>query len=178
MEIRGIGRLILTTLFLFASGPAGGGESGIDTPSAIGPFLNGSMPSPNDKEGAGSWELIEAFPGLHFKNLIYLTSLSTTNKLMVIEHEGLVYEFENGAEATSTKRQILDITDRVQRTNWGGLLSIVFHPEFGQLGSANRSYVYLFYRYTPDADGGPRSADTHLVPGYVRVSRFEYDLEE
>ena len=94
----------------------------------------------------------------------------------MIEHQGLVYEFEKGVNAATTKRQVLDITDRVQHTNWAGLLSVVFHPEFGQPGSASTGYVYLFYRYTPEVNREPGNSDTHLVPGYVRVSRFEYDF--
>ena len=174
---KGIERIALAIMIFLAPGPWAVGESGIDAPSAIGPFLNGNLPSPNDKVGSGSWELVEAFPGLTFKNLIHLTSLPSSNKLLVIEHQGQVYAFENGADAASSKRLVLDITDRVQKTNWGGLLSMVFHPEFGDEGSPNRGYVYLFYRYTPDPAGGPGSSNTHGVPGYARVSRFEYDFD-
>ena len=79
--------------------------------------------------------------------------------------------FENNS-ATTTKQVILDIRDRVQDTHWGGLLSLAFHPQFGQ-GGSNGSYVYLCYRYAPESLG---PSNSHPIPGYLRLSRFNYNF--
>jgi uncharacterized repeat protein (TIGR03806 family) len=148
--------------------------SGLDVPEPIGQFLNGNLPSqtPEGGSGVGDWSLVDAFPSLSFTNPLFMTPYPGTNDLVMLEHHGLVYLFDNSPSA-SGKQLILDIRDRVQDTHWGGLLSMAFHPEFGQSGSPNRGFVYFAYRYAPEAMG---SSSTHFVPGYLRVSRFEYNF--
>src|SRR5690606_1025991 len=41
------------------------------------------------------------------------------------------------------------------------------HPEFGQAGSPNRGYIYVYYRYNPD--GNVPDCETG---GFLRLSRF------
>src|SRR5688572_29710752 len=54
----------------------------------------------------------------------------------------------------------IDVTQGLFLGQDSGLLNMVFHPEYGQAGSPNRNYFYLFY--IAEVDGAQ----------YVRVSRF------
>ncbi|MGK0187302.1 MAG: putative repeat protein (TIGR03806 family) [Verrucomicrobiales bacterium] len=167
-----IALLILTILTILGRADRGWAGSGLDVPEPIGAYLNGNLPSTKPQSGSGSWALVDAFPGLTFTNPLFMTPLPGTNDLVMLEHQGLVYTFAN-QPGTTSKQLILDIRSRVQDTHWGGLLSMAFHPQFGQSGSAHREYVYLTYRYEHQ---DLWASNNHKVPGYLRLSRFNYNF--
>ncbi|MDA0811575.1 MAG: PQQ-dependent sugar dehydrogenase, partial [Verrucomicrobia bacterium] len=164
--------MILIILTILGRADLGWAGSGLDFPEPIGAYLNGKLPSQTPQTGSGSWQLVDAFPGLSFTNPLFMTPFPGTNDLVMLEHHGLIFVFDNNP-ATTTKRQILDIRSRVQDTHWGGLLSLAFHPQFGQSGSPNREYVYMAYRYEFESGW---ASNIHYVPGYLRLSRFQYNF--
>src|SRR5690606_20090185 len=75
--------------------------------------------------------------------------------------------FDSGAVG-SQKVRFLD-----RRANtWGywdaGMMSMVFHPDFGKPGNPNRGYVYVFYQYVPQKYANPSPG----YSSYMRLSRF------
>lgn len=115
----------------------------------------------------GSWAAIDAFTNLTFTLPTGLVPEPHTNRLYVLEQAGKIYFFTNNP-STSNKTLFLDLSAVTQANNDCGLLSFAFHPEYGQAGSTNRGYVYVYYCYSP--------APT-LTPGfstvmYDRLSRF------
>jgi len=85
--------------------------------------------------------LEEAFPNLSFSRALYLTHAGDgTNRIFVVEQDGIVKVFENSTSVTTTKI-FLNITDRVSSTgNEMGLLGLAFHPDFEDSG-----YFYVNY---------------------------------
>lgn len=86
-------------------------------------------------------ELQNAFPTLNFDRPVDLQfPTDGTNRLFVLEQEGLISVFENDRNvATSTV--FLDIRDKVQDSgNEEGLLGLAFHPDY-----QNNGYFYVDY---------------------------------
>jgi glucose/arabinose dehydrogenase len=73
--------------------------------------------------------------------------------------------------ATGTKTQVLNINNRTRIDQDGGLLGAALHPEYGQQGSPNARYFYVWYRYFPVGD--PRGEQA-----FMRLSRFTMNAAE
>jgi uncharacterized repeat protein (TIGR03806 family) len=121
---------------------------------------------------APGWTVVEAFPAVTFDDPTSLGEAPSTGHLFVTEREGRIYALRNDP-AVSTKILSLDLSDRTQGRSDGGLLSLTFHPEFGQAQSPNRSYVYVHYAYTAK----PVPEPDRTTPSWSRLSRFSLDLE-
>jgi glucose/arabinose dehydrogenase len=81
-----------------------------------------------------------AFPNLTFNSALDLqNSGDGTNRIFVIEQDGIIKVFPNEQNATSTKI-FLDITDRVSSGGETGLLGLAFHPNYEING-----YFYVNY---------------------------------
>ena len=110
-----------------------------------------------------------AFPNLHFTTFGDGTVLLTyppdgTNRIVVVEQEGLVKIFENNPSVSQVST-FLDIQPQVaQNGNEEGLLGLAFHPNY-----ATNGYFYVYYsssnprrstisRFTASS-GDPNSAD-------------------
>ncbi|MGK0189877.1 MAG: putative repeat protein (TIGR03806 family) [Verrucomicrobiales bacterium] len=141
-------------------------DYGLDTPQPIGSFLNGVLPAKVPGSG-GIWEVVDAFPSLTFADPVFLTHQPGTGRLFVVEEAGRIWFFDNDPD-TSTKTLFLDRRADTRFAGDSGMLNMAFHPEFGQPGSVNREYVYVYYRYTPDQSVSNGSA----TPAYLRLSRF------
>ena len=89
-----------------------------------------------------SYRLVTAFPNLSFTRPVDLQhSGDNSNRLFVIEQEGLISVFQN-TTTVAAKTTFLDIHDKVQdRDNEQGLLGLAFHPHFETNG-------YFFVNYT------------------------------
>ena len=164
-------------------------KGGLDAPPiAVGPFLNGALPSrtPNSP-GAADWATVNAFPGINLQNTIVLASNPGDDRLYAGSQDGLVVAFENDPAASSTST-FLDLRDRVALVFEGGLFAVAFHPDSGQAGSPHRNSVYVYYsshcpldasRNAPDLtacdDSYPRDAQGGFFGVYLRLSRFEVD---
>ena len=157
--------VFVVLVFLGSSGGAYRADYGLDGGVSVGKFLDGKLPS-LDPDASLDWKIVDAFSNLSFVNPIYLLQEPGTNDLWVAEHAGKIYRFPRDPNVTVGQRQlILDITSQVKQDDVSGVKSFVFHPEYGQEGSPNANYVYVFYRYTPNP---PASDDD----AYLRVSRF------
>lgn len=146
---------------------------GLTRAEAMGPYLNGVFPdTPPTGNGPGAYELENAFPNLTFIDPLKILEVPGQNKMMVLGKNGQVWVFDNNPQ-TNQKQLILDITSRTLIEGDGGALGLAIHPEFGQPGSPNRGYIYLWYRYAPvlyNITGpAPQWGEQY---GYLRLSRF------
>lgn len=115
---------------------------------------------------------VNAFPNLTFDDPTVLLMEPGTNLFVVAGREGQVWSFVNSAAAAS-KTLMLDLSAHTQGWSDSGILGIAFHPQFGQAGSANRGYVYIYYCYTPGPlVGSATTPPNHTTPIYDRLSRF------
>jgi glucose/arabinose dehydrogenase len=91
--------------------------------------------------GLAQIQLQEAFPYLVFTNPIDLQyAKDGTNRLFVVEQNGIIKLFQNSSSASSVK-VFLDITDRVSHASTEmGLLGLAFHPDY-----KNNGYFYVNY---------------------------------
>jgi uncharacterized repeat protein (TIGR03806 family) len=152
----------------------------------VGPFLDGALPprTPNFP-GSYDWTVVPAFPNLDLTDTLTITSNPSDDRIYVGSREGLVVSFDNQPDATTTET-FLDLRDRVAVVWDGGFLGLVFHPEFGMVGSPYRNTFYVYYashcpldasRDAPDLTACDTSYPTAPASGffnvYLRLSRFE-----
>jgi uncharacterized repeat protein (TIGR03806 family) len=145
---------------------------GLDARNQIGPFLNNKLP-PVASVSTGDWTVVNAFPNLTFQDPTFLTFEPGANRLYVCSREGYIWFFTNDPN-TTTKTLFLDLSAKTQGWDDCGLLGIAFHPEYGQAGSPNRGYVYVYYQY--QMPGNIQGSATVRPPAdtlsYNRLSRF------
>ncbi|MBI2931147.1 MAG: PQQ-dependent sugar dehydrogenase [Planctomycetes bacterium] len=100
-----------------------------------------ALQSDGDPDPLPDVQIEAAFPNLRFKAPVYVTHPKDgTDRLFVVERDGMIYSFENQAGVGQTDLA-LDISARVRRTHdEEGLLGLAFHPKFKDNG-----YVYLMY---------------------------------
>src|SRR6266478_4339928 len=144
-----------------------GAPYGMDSRPPIGPFLKQAVPPVLPQ---GQWAAVNAFPNLTFPDPIGLVQPPRTNRFYVNCREGQIYSFDNDP-ATTNKTLFLDISARTQGWDDCGLLGMAFHPQFGQAGSTNRGYFYVFYQYSPNPTAGP-DRPPRTMPSYNRLARF------
>ncbi len=109
------------------------------------------------------YELENAFPNLSFDNPLFVThSDDGTNRIFVVEQNGIIKVHANSPSATDAKTY-LNITDRVSSGGEMGLLGLAFHPYYETNG-------YFYVNYTASSPrrtiisrfqvtGNPDSAD-------------------
>jgi glucose/arabinose dehydrogenase len=98
------------------------------------------------------YQLEKAFPNLSFSNPIGIyESPDSTNRLFVVEQDGIIKVFQNNPATTSAK-DFLDISGMVTVGSETGLLGLAFHPDF-----KNNGYFYI--DYTPTING---QLQTHI----------------
>lgn len=102
----------------------------------------------------GQVNIENAFPNLSFTQPVDLTyAPDGTNRLFILEQEGLIYVFGNVPGVTE-KTLFLDISERVSFGGERGLLGLAFHPDY-----MNNGYFYVNY--------------TAPTPLRTVISRFE-----
>ncbi|MFK7972531.1 MAG: PQQ-dependent sugar dehydrogenase, partial [Bacteroidia bacterium] len=136
-------------------------EYGIEKPGAVGPYLNEVFP--NTSPAFGDWKAVNAFPNLTFVDPIAMVQVPNEDAYYVAGKPGLLWLVEN--EQATEKSVALDISDLVITSGDGGFINFVLHPEFGQEGSPNKGYAYLYYPHHPHI---PHGND----PAMNRISRF------
>jgi uncharacterized repeat protein (TIGR03806 family) len=137
-------------------------------PQAIGPYLNGAFP--DRAPSPGDLDLIDAFPQLSWVDPIDFKPEPRSTKLWIAEIAGRIWAVDNDRAATQ-RTAVLDIRSRVFRNDRGGLLGFAFHPDWGNAGSPNRGYVYVWYQWAP----GNVQVDDQMPwswAHYRRLSRF------
>jgi glucose/arabinose dehydrogenase len=89
---------------------------------------------------AQQYTLENAFPGLSFSDLLYLTNSGDgTDRIFVVEQGGIIKVFPNTPSVTSTKT-FLNISNLVSSGGEKGLLGLAFHPDYETNG-----YFYVNY---------------------------------
>lgn len=144
---------------------------GISARPAIGRFLNGRLP-PTPPEMSTSWSTEVAFPGLTFSFPLGLLPVPGTSNLVVWEREGQVWSFADDP-ATTTRKLILNITNRCQGWMECGLLGLAFHPGF-----VTNRHMFVYYNWVPPGTvvGGPDNTPFHLnFETRNRLARFTLD---
>jgi len=139
---------------------------GIDEPTAIGPYLNDAFLQDATSGTGGDWIVENAYPNLTFADPLAFIEIPYENSYYVVGKVGYIWQVPDNSN-TTTKEVVLDITDKVIRGEDTGILNAVLHPEFGEDGSPNRGYIYVYYRHHPD--GITRECDTDA---FMRLSRF------
>ncbi len=137
----------------------------------VGRFLNDKLP-PGPPRISTAWSTEVAFPGLTFSFPLGLVPMPGTGDLVVWEREGRVWAFANDPAAT-TRRPVLDITNRCQGWMECGLLGLAFHPGF-----ATNRFMFVYYNWVPlgTVVGGPDDTPFHLnFETRNRLSRFTLD---
>jgi uncharacterized repeat protein (TIGR03806 family) len=145
-------------------------RSAVPTPEPIGAFLDGVFPSKTPPTSSGpGWTTQNALPNLTFEEPVRIVPHPRTNELAIVEKGGKVWLVDNDP-AASRKTLMLDLGPQLQviQVGSGGMAGLVFHPEFGQAGSPNRGFFYVFYRWSPT----PGLVPEPTTPGYNRLSRF------
>ncbi len=133
----------------------------------MGTYLNGIF-SEEVPGTAGNWEVENVFPNLTFVDPVQFLEFPGRDKFLVAGKSGKLWLVDNDP-ATTTKQVLLDIEQQVAVSEDAGLLGVIFHPEFGNAGSPNQGYIYIYYRYTPNKYYAGQEA-------YVRLSRFYLPL--
>jgi uncharacterized repeat protein (TIGR03806 family) len=157
---------ILGLTMVFGGNAVAQGTGGLDRATAIEPFLNGALPRATPRPSTGNWQLVNAFPSLTFIDPVQMLPVPFSKRLMVVEKAGRLVVFENSA-TTTAKTVLIDIRSQVESSHDSGMMGLAFHPQFGVPGSANRHFLYVFYRWTPQK--------SQTNPGYCRLSRFTWD---
>ncbi len=108
------------------------------------------------------YEVVKAFPNLSFSNPVDLqNSGDGTNRLFVVEQQGIIKVFSNNQDVSSEK-VFLDIRDRITSGGETGLLGLAFHPNYIQNG-------YFYIDYTSP------STTLHTVVARYKVSNSNPD---
>jgi len=148
--------------------------AGIESVGAIGPYLDGVLPSlapTQSSPSQDSWGTTEAFPGLNFNGQLKgLVSEPRSTHLHVIERRGTMQRVDVTNPTTTT--QVFDISQLTVNGDNGGLRSVVFHPDFNLVDSPNRNYLYCFYTTDADTSRGFTNGDGRF---FYRLSRFTRD---
>lgn len=139
---------------------------GIEDPSPVGPYLNGVFQD-TPPSGPTGFATTNAFPNITFNSPFKIIKDPRGDRFFVAEKRGRISIFST-ANGGSNYETVVDFQDQVsQGGGTHGLMGFALHPEFGQEGSPNRNYFYVFYRHIPAG---------HDIAGegnsYRRLSRF------
>jgi uncharacterized repeat protein (TIGR03806 family) len=155
------------------------GVSGFGGPRQVGPFVDGKLPTLSIVPTGV--QLTPAFPALDWESPIEAKPWpGQPGQLMIVEMDGRVFKLADD-DATTSRTEVLNITDRVWYLNWdigapthkhGGIFSAVFHPRFGQ--GEGKDFLYIYYTHHP-ADDSPDAPVDANQPFYNRLARFTWN---
>lgn len=144
------------------------------TPQPIGPYLNGIFPTstPGLGAGSGNWTLVNAYPNLTFDDPLSLVQIPDQSGFYVCGKPGFIWKIDSDS-TTSTKSLVLDISSVVHTDGDAGFINMILHPDFGDISSANRGFIYLIYRYHPLGDAiGNCDADAFTRLSQIYQARW------
>ena len=110
----------------------------------FGDFINGVRASVN-YGGADDWQLVDLYPGVEFDQPMEVCfDPNDPSTLYYLSRPGRLIELQ--PEQSKEGEVLVDLSDRVASIEFElGALSFALHPEFGQTGSENQGYVYLWF---------------------------------
>jgi len=152
-------------------------EPGLVSIAPVAPYLNGvfptSVPVAVSFDGNAEWTTRNYFPDLKFVEPIRIIEHPKLDKLLIVGKDGTGHLVTH-AEGATDKQPFFNIQPIMHGNpgpGEGGISDLAFHPEFGDSGSANASYVYISYWWSPVNSG--TFSDDNGIDGYNRLSRFE-----
>ena len=157
-----IKKTILTTALMALGCGEVNGQQGLSNRQVMGAYLNGAFPSSAPGTG-GAIVAVDAFPGVTFSDPIQMVQQPGATLLWVITRQGQVWRLDKNAPS-STKTLMLNLSAVTLAAGDSGMIGLALHPEFGQAGSANRGYLYLWYNYKPNGFDSNKN--------FNRLSRF------
>ncbi len=132
-------------------------DAGLTKLDAVAPFFNGKFPSNTPSSAAIKAEAVSGNLGL--RTVLGIASHPSTPYLYIVGRFGEV-KYIDPSLGNDTGKVFIDISQGLFTGQDSGVMNMVFHPQYGQAGSPNRNYFYLYYV----ADLGGSQA--------VRLSRF------
>ncbi len=151
--------LVLVALLAGCGGGSGGGSGDNTNSGGFGLASRAALAAlnlPFSSAGTlGSYQLVNAFPGLNFSSALFLAQVPGESRLAVVQQSGFLRVFDLNAAAT-TSNLVLNLSPFIGSGFEEGLLGLAFDPDF----TSNR-YIYVHYSVT-----GPRRS---------RISRFTWD---
>jgi hypothetical protein len=132
-------------------------------------FLDGIFPRTAPGQ-SGNWTLVDAFPDLTFVDPVRLTGdPRDPSKAFVVCRNGQIWHIPfSGNARKEDKILALDLSANTLGFGDSGMLSMVFHPDFGVAENPSRGFVYIVYQWVPEK---PNDTDP-ATPNYFRLSRF------
>lgn len=159
-----VGCLVTLLPWQIASSQVGG----LDAPQAVAPYFGGVFPQSAPGQATG-WTTENAFPSLTFIDPLWLTEIPGTTQFLLVGKNGQLWRFEKNSSVTQAQVvKVLEWVTKTQSSEDQGFYSLVFHPQFGQVGSPNANYAYVCYNHNPGLAG----ADSNH--SFWRVSRFTW----
>src|SRR6185369_4876384 len=73
-----------------------------------------------------------------------IASHPSTPNLYIVGRKGQIKSIDPALK-TDTGKVFLDISQGLFTGQDSGLMNMVFHPQYGQAGSPNRNYIYVYY---------------------------------
>ena len=128
---------------------------GMDTPEPVAPFLKGTFPN----KLTTTIELSQPFNQSSFSAILVITAEPASTRFHMAERSGRFYWMDKNGNG-SDKTLFMDISSRVWTGQDSGVLGMAFHPEYNQVGSSNRNYLYVYY------------VTAYSGNQYIRLSRF------
>jgi uncharacterized repeat protein (TIGR03806 family) len=117
-------------------------ETGLTKLDAVAPFFNGKFPSETPSSAAVAAEPVSGNLGLG--TVMGIASHPNLPNLYIVGRNGPI-KYIDPSKGNDTGTVFIDLSQGLFTGQDSGVMSMVFHPEFGQAGSPNRNYFYVFY---------------------------------
>ncbi len=132
-------------------------EMGLPKLDAVAPFLNGKFPSKTPSSAAVQAEKVSG--NLNLQTVMGIVSHPNLQHLYIVGRYGQV-KYIDPSVGNDAGKVFIDLSQGLFTGQDSGVMNMVFHPQYGQAGSPNRGYFYMYY--VADVDDAE----------FVRVSRF------
>lgn len=117
-------------------------EMGIAKLDVVAPFFNGKFPSETPSSAAVA--AAPASGNLGLTTVMGIASHPNLPHLYVVGRNGPIKYIDPNL-GNDTGKVFIDLSQGLFTGQDSGVMSMVFHPQYGQAGSPNRNYFYVFY---------------------------------
>ncbi|ETA79560.1 PQQ-dependent sugar dehydrogenase [Youngiibacter fragilis] len=158
MKTRILGALLALPIILSACSNA----SPLPAPTGTSSPTQGTASPTNEPalpQKPESYQVVDAYPALTFKQPLEYVWLESSGKAYVVERGGLIHEFEDSVDVRGSN-VFADLTDKVSvSATERGLLGLAFHPDHEENG--------LYYvNYTTERDTVIESSEGEVVMSF------------